>query len=70
MLQTAVLFLMYITAIGFGMIFFGIVISNAKRSDIDLGDFEESYNLLYAGGILSTVSWVSLKLNLASELFS
>ena len=49
--KTAVLLIMYITAIRYGMIVWMI----ATR-----GEFEVSSNLIFSGGFLSTLFWVGL----------
>ena len=47
--------MMYITAIGYGMIVWMI----ATRGK-DLGEFEVSSNLIFSGGFLSSFFWVGL----------
>ena len=60
---------MYLSAIGFGMVFAGITIryiQNHKDDysddvyDMYIKDIEEVYNLQFAGGFLSTLFLVSL----------
>ena len=44
--------MMYITGLSFGMVFSGIA--------IDADVTEKSANLLFSGGLISTLSWVHL----------
>ena len=58
--QTALLFLIYITAIGYVMIGMCIFIG-LSDGEVE-GPFKDSINLLFAGGLLTTVFWVSFLL--------
>ena len=51
--QTAVLSMMYITALSYGLVIAGIIIR------YDESDTETSPNLLFAGGFLAALGWVS-----------
>ena len=54
--QTAVLSVMYLTAIGFVMVFYGIIIDSTSAIP---GFVNFNYtNLLFAGGFLTTIFWV------------
>ena len=62
--QTGVLSVMYLTAIGYGMVEAGIVIDLADDYDYDydngFGDdnIPDHNKLLFAGGFLTTLFWV------------
>ena len=56
LLQTALLSVMYMTAIGFGMVLYGIFIDNAD-GEVE-GLYKNSTNLFFSGGFLSALSWV------------
>ena len=49
---------MYMTGIGFVMVFYGIIIDQLNDDNSD-----ESYNRLFAGGFLTTFFWVYVTIN-------
>ena len=58
MSQTAVLSIMYMSAIGFGLALGGIYI-NALDDDDDIpDDFDTGFKLMFAGGFITTLFWV------------
>ena len=59
MSQTAVLSIMYISAIGFGLAWGGIYI-NALDDDNDGNpdDIDSGFKLMFAGGFITTLFWV------------
>ena len=62
MLQTSVLSIMYISAVGYGMVFGGIyieAISDVENTDDIDDDLVNGQRLLFAGGFLTTLFWVS-----------
>ena len=54
--QTAVLSVMYLTAVGFVMVLNGIFINDS--------DTPISANLFFAGGFLTTIFWVKMCINM------
>ena len=51
---------MYLTAVGYVLVGAGIVIKNTENNNDDfLNDLLEAYDVLFAGGFLITVFWVS-----------
>ena len=56
--------MMYITAIGYGMIVW-MIYTRGK----DLGEFEVSSNLIFSGGFLSSFFWVGLLQQLTQFIF-
>jgi len=57
-LQTAILGMVYITGIGCGLITSGIALDRFVFLE-QLGDFNRSLKLLFAGGLVATFFWVS-----------
>ena len=57
-MQTAVLSVMYLTAIGYVMIFSGLIMA---ADDVTLAGFDIEFNtfgFFFAGGLITTVFWV------------
>ena len=50
-------FLIYITVIGYGMIYAAIIIGETTDEDLEI-DAQNTLNLLLAGGFLSSFFWV------------
>ena len=59
-LQTAILGMVYITGIECGLITSGIALDHFVSLE-QLGDFNRSLKLLFAGGLVATFFWVSVK---------
>ena len=58
MSQTAVLSIMYMSAIGYGLASGGIYI-NAVDDDDDIpDDYDTGLKLIFAGGLITTLFWV------------
>ena len=55
--QTAVLSMMYITALGYGLVYAGIYVHLFAEEHVDV---PTAYNLLFAGGFIAALGWVSL----------
>ena len=60
--QTAVLSIMYLSAVGFVLVLAGIVIKNTEDLDHDDDDsgLYDAYDVLFAGGLITTLFWVSI----------
>ena len=56
-LQTAVLSIMYLSAVGYGMVYGGIYINSTSDDDVpdQLEDYDKSFKLTFAGGIITTL---------------
>ena len=46
---------MYLSAVGFGMVFGGIIV---KLGDLEANKIDRSYELTFAGGFITTLCWV------------
>ena len=61
--QTAVLSIMYLSAVGYVLVGAGIVIKNTEDIDHDvddtIADLLEAFDVLFAGGFITTLFWVS-----------
>ncbi|CAI8013930.1 hypothetical protein GBAR_LOCUS8768 [Geodia barretti] len=55
--QTAVLSTMYLSAVGYGMVFGGIYINSTSDDDVtdQLKDYDNGLKLMFAGGIVTTL---------------
>ena len=66
LLQTAILGMMYIVGIGFGMINSGMYIDFFMTYDPDYYDplpsVTKFHKMIFSGGLISCIFWVSLKL--------
>ena len=58
MSQTAVLSIMYISAIGFGLAWGGIYINTIQDDDNPDKDVDTGLKLIFAGGLITTLFWV------------
>ena len=60
--QTALLSIMYLSAVGFVLVYAGIVIKNTEDYDDDDDDsgLLEAYDVLFTGGLITTFFWVSI----------
>ncbi|CAI8044894.1 hypothetical protein GBAR_LOCUS24864 [Geodia barretti] len=53
---TAVLSIMYLSAVGYGMVYFGIYINNISDDDVSgFEDYDRSFKLMFAGGFITTL---------------
>ena len=55
--QTAVLSMMYITALGYGLVSAGIYVHEIAEQHVDV---PTAHSLLFAGGFIAALGWVSL----------
>ena len=48
---------MYLSAVGYGMVTFGIYINNVSDDDVSNGseDYDRSFKLMFAGGFITTL---------------
>ena len=60
--QTAVLSIMYLSAVGFVLVWAGIFIKNTEDIDHDDDDsgLLDAIDVLFAGGLITTLFWVKL----------
>ena len=59
--QTAVLSIIYLSAVGYVLVVAGIYIKNTEHDVFSdrYRHLQEAYNMLFAGGIMTTLFWVS-----------
>ena len=59
-MQTAVVSIMYLSAVGYGMVLGGIYINITSDADVpdELDDLDNGLKLVFAGGLITTLFWV------------